>query len=238
MSVLALAAAAALYSCGSSNSEGEDNPPFLPSGGGASAENFPGNYIAISTTAGYELYARFAPDGSGLFTLKSNYGPMTYSFSYVMAGSSGYLILEEPENSYNNTFSTKASGSDAYTIQIEEGFILIKDMEGNMYAILCKDGQDLGKPDNSRFVGTWGDYYGDSIVVKSDGTGFLSIVGEKDYIPFTYSTKNPYVASVIFSAGGYSGSTPVICSAIVVGGKLYPCTEFGDVDAGMIFAKR
>lgn len=249
MLVLVVGAVFAFASCGDDD---EDNGSSIVSGGttnggGASASSIVGKYTAI-TNSDHEVSVIFANDGSGTVIEKyknkysgaGNWENDQYEFTYSMAGETG--ILRKAGNSY--------SGGKSYTLKFVDGFLLIEESDGDVEYILFKEGQDLGKPNNGRFVGTWGfssnDEYGEDLEVtfNSNGTGTgtseykSGSYSEKASLSFTFSAKNAYIAEcnvkTVSEYDEYEDSYLVV----LLGGKLYLVEADGEVDYEEILSKR
>ncbi|MBQ0023350.1 MAG: hypothetical protein KBT29_08945 [Prevotellaceae bacterium] len=205
---------------------------------GASADNIVGTYYAI-TSAENKIMVQFGKDGSGLITERynnSSTGKVEVdqdNFTYTMSGNTGIL---RKSNNYG-------SGDNGYTIRFVDGFMLVEEADGDIEFILYREGANLGKADNSKFVGTW--YFKDSyseteVVTKSDGTGIMkSMYQSGSYVdkyedPFTYKALNAYVAEATAIIEGYKET--YYCA--VLGGKLYLIEDDGEVDYDQILSKK
>lgn len=243
MLVLVLGSTIAISSCGKDNDKGGNTSGGnTGTGGGTTATNIIGTYTAI-TGDGYSISVMFADNGTGIISEKyqdsySGSGTYTESFTYSMAGETGFL-----KKSYDSY-----SGSETYIIRIVEGFILIEELDGDVELILYKNGQDLGKPDTKKIVGTWESNTGGetvSITVNANGTGsgtFEYRSGsyyEKETFNFTYTMKNSYVTEcVIRYEDSYSGSYTETIPVVVLDNKLYICDRDGEVECEQILTKK
>lgn len=184
-------------------------------GGEASPTNIVGRYTAV-TSPGYDYGAVFAEDGTGV--IYKDY--RKYEFTYSIAGKTGILRCDE----------------DVYNIIFVEGFILLED--GDVELILYKEGRDLGKPNNKKFLGTWmfADFDGTNpdsdytLTINADGTG------NNDGASFTYTTRNSYIVDI-------KSDKSYFCEdengpAILLEGKLYRCWANGYVDDGIFVKKK
>lgn len=233
ISIMVLGAVAALYSCGNSNSSSGDIPSET-TGGGASAENFIGSYKAV-TANNYDIHAIFSEGGVGFLTISSfdssysGSGTETINFTYFQSGNSGYIQTAD----YYKT---------RLTFQIRDGFIVLNMDNGDVYCILYKDGHNLGKPDSSRFAGTWHNTVGgnlSTVTINDNGSAFASLYikgyPEPQQLNLTYSMRNKYIAN--FYVPMYSQFSSDSIPAIVIENVLYVCDAEGYVDAQLIFTK-
>lgn len=245
MLVLVLGASFAFTACGGDDDDkgGNTTGGDTTGGGGAAVGSIVGSYTAV-TGEGYSVSVMFGDNGTGLITEKyqdsysGGYGTETQEFKYTMAGENGFL----------NKVSDSYSSSKTYTIRIVEGFLLIEESDGDVELILYKNGQDLGKPDTKKIVGTW--EYSDagekvSVTVNSNGTGTGTseyVSGnyhEKESFNFTYIMKNSYIVDcTIRQEDSYSGSYTETLPVVVLNNKLYLCERDGEVDREQILTKK
>lgn len=250
MLAFVLGTTVAISSCGDDddndnggNTSGANTPGGnTGKGGGATAKNIVGTYTAI-TGNGYSISVMFADNGTGIITEKyadsySGTDTQIQPFTYSMAGETGFMKKEY--ESY--------SGSKTYTIRIVEGFVLIEESDGDVELILYKTGQDLGKPDTKKIVGTWEnntDGETMSVTVNANGTGSgtseyrSGSYSEKETFNFTYTMKNAYVTecTVKFNSS-YSGSYTETAPVVVLNNKLYLCDRDGEVDREQILTRK
>lgn len=230
-------------SCSSSSSDdegGSSSGNGSSQGGGTTAATIVGSYNAITKEDRCKISVIFADNGTGVITEKyvdSYSGSGTYqtSFTYSMAGDTG--ILKKDGDSYSGS-------SKAYTIKFVEGFMFIEESDGDIELVLYKNGQDLGKADTKKLIGTW-EYKGVgellSLTFNNDGTGNMieewksGSYSERIEEAFTYRMKNAYVVECDVLAADTHHDSEL---GAVIGDKLYWFDSDGEVDSDQILTKK
>lgn len=171
-------------------------------GGGASFENIVGEYVGVAT-AEYPTYATFNGDGTGVI----EYNGKKISFKYSIVDGVG-------------VFET---ATDKRYIRIVDGFLLIERPDGSIVYMFYKRGKEnLGDPNTSKIIGTWGSAC-THCTFNVDGTGVFLEDDKKDgEISFTYSIKNAFVTYCTLTG------EDKIMLAVRLGDKLYMLDADGE----------
>ncbi len=249
MLVFVLGTGIAIASCGgddddnNSGTGGGTTSGGTASGGGTSAKSIVGTYTAV-TSAENTITVMFSDNGTGVISEKykdsytGKWDTDMESFTYSMAGETG--ILKKGSDSY--------SSNKGYIIKFIDGFMLVEESDGDIEFILYKSGQDLGKPNASRFVGTW-EYKsaGESVtaVVNNNGTGWFESeytsgsYHEKETATFTYTARNAYICDcTVKETDSYSGNITYTLPVVLLNDKLYLVESDGEVDSENILTRK